>query len=80
MQDPGLLSSRKDLEYPYFCSAKNSPAMRELPADTSQYYWILHRYHLTPAKDVLGAVKKSQEHILYFWGLTCLDCSNLYSD
>jgi len=34
MQGPGLLSSRKDLEIPYFWSAKNSPAMGELPADT----------------------------------------------
>lgn len=34
MQGPGLLSSRKDLESPYLCSAKNSPAMGELPADT----------------------------------------------
>lgn len=34
MHSPDLLSSRKDLESPYLCSAKNFPAMRELPADT----------------------------------------------
>lgn len=34
MQGPALLSSRKDVESPYFWSAKNFPAMGELPADT----------------------------------------------
>lgn len=34
MHGSGLLSSRKDLESPYLCSAQNFPAMGKLPADT----------------------------------------------